>query len=120
MWRGDSSPLYKTQFMESILIVILLNLVFYFRTLRYGLVSDAMDIDLENLYSRRFTVSYYWDIFLGRASHYNTEVEHLITLLIHTLNCSLIYIKFGASPVSFMAAMLLFINPYNSHTCLFT
>jgi len=87
-------------------IIILLNLIFFYRTLRYELVSDDMDGFKEK-------GNWYRRIVHGNAGN-NVQVEHLLTLLNHTVNCILIYISFGSTQISFIAACLFSINPANS------
>ena len=106
--------------MDLLLIIILTNLVVYFCTLRYELVYDALYTNHKELEKRKFELKYYWEILQGKVSHYNIEIEHLLNIIQHTVNCSLIYLVFGTNMVSFMAAMFFAVNPYNSQCSIVT
>ncbi len=95
-----------------VLIILLLSLTVYFRTLRYKYVSDDVPVfqnppHTYNGLHRRFLQ------FLGTL-HVNEQQDHLITLSIHTLVCVFIYLGFGASRVSLLAAILFCVNPANN------
>lgn len=94
-----------------VLLIILFNLVNYFRTLKYGYVCDDM---VAARTVRKGKLSDVWGLVNGSLYWNNPEVEHLITLSIHTLNCSLIYLVFGQNTVSFVAALLFSVNPANN------
>lgn len=93
--------------MQRLLIVILLNLVFYFKTLSYGYVSDDCDVPRDKPKGR---IKQLITQIRGKAL-FNAPVEHLINLVIHTTVCSLIYISFGMTEQSFWGAMLFSISP---------
>jgi hypothetical protein len=96
--------------MDKILIIIVINLIFYFKTLRFGYVSD--DITTSRVAKTgKFWVDA-WRQFRGFC-YFDSKFEHLTSLILHTINCVLIYIAFGCSDISFWAAMLFGINPAN-------
>lgn len=97
--------------MEAAAIVIL-NLIFYARTIRYGLVIDDScrkyhEKDLQkNPLVRLFRIT--------RYSGYGgipVWADHLLTILLHTAVAVSIYYVFGANNVSFWAAMLFSVHP---------
>ena len=72
-------------------IIILLNIAVYCRCLFFNLVSD--------------------DAATMKHSPYNVRYDKIQSILIHTLSCLYIYIGFGASTASFVAALLFSVHP---------
>lgn len=99
--------------MENIYIIILVNLIFYFKTLRYGYVSD--DVSVYVTQQKEFSSIYhkilYW--IEGRI-RWNPQFDHALTTLIHSLVCVGIYLGFGKNNISFLAALLFSFNPANN------
>ena len=95
--------------MQKFLIIILLNLLFYFKTLSYGYTSDDCDVPKDKPKGR---LKQLYILFRSKAL-FNAPIEHLMSLVTHTLVCSLIYVAFGMNNISFWAAMLFSINPAN-------
>jgi len=93
-------------------ILILINLLFYWRTLKYGYVSDDMLVKAASKPTGKFWPDL-WSEFRG-VCYFNSKREHAISLIIHTINSILVYLAFGADKVSFWAAMLWAINPVNN------
>jgi len=104
--------------MQKLLIIVLLNLAFYLRILRFGYIGDDIESAKRNPENKEF-----WDkttfrqklALRLRFSIFETtpEREHLLSLVLHTFCCSLIYLAFGANNVSFVAALLFSFNPAN-------
>lgn len=117
---------------EQIGLIVVTNLLLYFKTLRFKFVSDdfscwknppvpknvwhklflqitgQMKIYAKSLHMVRSNGKFY--VALVRTE----EMEHLLTLCIHIGICLSIYLAFGASWVSFVAAMLYSVNPVNN------
>lgn len=74
-----------------IAIIIVLNALVYYKCLSYGLVSD--------------------DAAHMKLNPYNVKYDKTLSLLIHTLSCIYLYIAFGSSTVSFIAALLFSVHP---------
>jgi hypothetical protein len=118
--------------MDSIFWIIIVNLVLYFRTLRYKFVSDDLAVFMQppefknrwHKYWLRFigalkikNKSFYFMKIRGKFKCVITEteeIEHLLALLLHTAICVMIYLAFGSSPISFVAALLYATNPVNN------
>lgn len=113
-------------------IIILVNLLLYFKTLRYKFVSDDFAVyknppAFKNEWHKR------WLQFIGacklmeQSVHFikhegrwkiifakTEEFEHLYALVIHIAICLAIYFAFGKSYISFIAALLYSVNPVNN------
>lgn len=97
--------------MTRIAIILLVNLVFYFKTLGYQYSSD--DIPVSLLPKERVLIKRLFYILEGR-SRSTPHIDHFITTIFHALVCVFIYLGFGATDVSFIAALLFSINPANN------
>jgi hypothetical protein len=75
-----------------ILLIILVNLLIYYRFISYEYVSDDIPT------------------YKGKKNKY---IEHTFNLIIHILNCLLIYFVFGHNNISFFASLFFAINPVN-------
>ena len=113
-------------------IIILVNLLLYFKTLKFKFVSDDYAVfhhppTFKNRFHRR------WLQFIGACKLMSKtyriikhdgkwklvilkteEGEHLYTLIIHILICLAIYFAFGSSLISFVASLLYATNPVNN------
>ena len=118
--------------LESISLIVVVNLLLYIKTLRFKFVSDDFSVwrnppVFKNPWHKR------WMQITGQAKFYcrgirfafsdkklfiaigrSEEVEHLVALLLHIAICIAIYFAFGASWVSFVAALLYSVNPANN------
>lgn len=96
--------------MSKILILIAVNLIVYFRLLRYEYIIDDQLVPKgkgRNIFETL--------IFQLHALKYsNKEVEHLLRILVHTAVSVMIYLAFGRSEISFVAALLFSVNPSNN------
>lgn len=105
--------------------IIALNLIMYWRTIYYGLVSDDIEPsrrkvnevewkDKEGKQHKLKNVFHkLWVQYIG-AVYFSTKVPHLMTLLTHIANCVLIYFVFQRTDVAFLTALLFSINPVNT------
>ena len=114
--------------MDSIFWIIIVNFALYFRTLRFKFVSDDFAVYKKPpVFKNRFHKR--WLQFIGAAKLtgrsilfrkgkiqviQTEEQEHLIAILIHALVCCMIYVAFGSSQISFIAALLYSTNPVNN------
>ncbi len=97
---------------ERICIILLVNLIFYARTVRYKYVSDDIPVSQKPPHFRNKWHKY-WLHFIG-AAKLSPQLDHLQTLLIHAVICVLIYLAFGKNNISFLAALLYTFNPVNN------
>lgn len=98
--------------MFKIIIILAVNVILYARTLRLGYVSDDLPTHknppkMKNKWEKIF----YW--LIGSYKH-NPTLDHLLTLIIHALVGCFIYLAFGSTPISFIAALLFSCNPTNN------
>ena len=118
--------------LEKIGFIILVNLALYFKTLRFKFVSDDFSCwknppVAKNAWHRLWLQItgqmkiYAKSIQFVRANRKlfmaivrKEEMEHLLALTLHICICLSIYFVFGASWVSFVAAMLYSVNPVNN------
>jgi len=54
----------------------------------------------------------------GVSDEVNVKVDHIFQTVLHAVACVLIYFVFGATNVSFIAALLYAVNPVNVHTAI--
>lgn len=113
-------------------LIIVVNLLLYFKTLRFKLVSDDFTV-FKNPPVFKNPWHKAWLRFIGAAklqnnSHHllrhnkktyfaitkSDEMEHLIALLIHIAICISIYFAFGANYISFVASLFYSTNPANN------
>lgn len=114
--------------MDSFMLIIVINLALYLRTLRFKFVSDDYSTwknppKINNWFHKC------WLRFIGSAKFRNNsivfkngkfwkieteEVEHLLALLIHIAICIMIYLAFGPTPISLIASLLYAVNPVNN------
>lgn len=97
---------------EKICIILLVNILFFFKTIGYKYVSDDIPSFLHNP-----PVKNKWHrIFLQLRGSYKRvpQEDHFITLMIHAIVCVFIYLAFGKTDVSFLAAILFSFNPINN------
>jgi hypothetical protein len=95
---------------KHILLIVILNALFFLKTLPYKYVSD--DIPSSQRPKEKNKWKQWMFVLEGRARS-KPILDHMITTLIHTLVCVFIYIGFGANTVSLMAALLFAFNPMN-------
>jgi hypothetical protein len=94
-----------------ICILLLLNLLFFFKTLTYKYVSD----DLPSAKRPREPIwwkRWYYTVE-GRARNY-PQLDHFITTVVHALCAVGVYLAFGKNDISFLAAILFSFNPINN------
>ncbi len=97
---------------EKILWIVLANLCFYFKTLMYNYSSDDIPV-FQN--PPKFD-NFFHKILCWLDGRYRSgpEIDHALTIALHTLVSVFIYTGFGSSDISFLAAMLFAFNPTNN------
>ena len=96
---------------ERAAIILLVNILFYLKTLGYKYSSD----DIPAFHRPKDPIKWrqaFW-VLEGRARS-NPPTDHAITMAIHALVCLGIYFGFGVSDISFLAALLFSVNPANN------
>lgn len=96
---------------EKICIILLVNLLFFSKAITYGWVSD--DIPVAN----RPKPKEWWKLRLFQLEgcvRTKPQEDHALTMLLHALVCVFIYTAFGATDISFAAALLFCFNPINT------
>ena len=97
---------------ERVAFILLLNILFFWKTIYYAYVSDDIPI-----YQRKREWKNKWqkllELFNGDA-RVEMQLDHFVTMLFHAVICALIYLAFGASDTSFLAALLFTFNPTNN------
>lgn len=98
--------------MIKVCIILLCNLIFYFKTLGFKYVSDDIPISqLKPVYKNKWHKRYLQFIGSVRIS---PQQDHAVTMFIHAFICVLIYLNLGANNISFLAALLFTFNPANN------
>ncbi|KKM03773.1 hypothetical protein LCGC14_1771070 [marine sediment metagenome] len=98
-------------------VIILLNFIVFFRTLRYStVIDDNCRRFHEKDVPKNWFIKFYHITRYSGYGGFTTQVDHLITLLLHTTVCIMIYLIFGRSPVSLVTALLFSIHPVNNQT----
>lgn len=117
------------------LIIIVFNIIVYFRSIWYGLIMDdtawwatrsvavagrkdnLMPFeDIKDFHTLKVFITHHF--YSGTTFGVNTKVEHAFTIFLHTTVCVLMYHVLGNNHVSFWAAMLYACNPINNQTSL--
>jgi hypothetical protein len=94
---------------ERILIILLLNFLFYLKALGYKYASDDIAVQrLQKIPDNKWLKLYHQ---LEGRIRVDPLQDHAITIFIHSLVAVFLYIGFGASDISFLASILFSINP---------
>jgi len=98
--------------LEKICIILAINLIFYFKTLKFKYVSDDIPVfhhppKTKHRWHRLF-------LWLRGDMRWKPENDHVLTMGTHALISVLLYLAFGATNISFVAAILFSINPVNN------
>ena len=97
---------------ERILIILLVNLVFFFRTLKLNYSSDDVPVfqnppKYKNFWHKRY-------LQLISSARIEARQDHALTTILQAMTAALVYIAFGANDVSFLTAMLFSFCPANN------
>jgi hypothetical protein len=99
---------------EHIAWILLVNVLFYWRSIYYNYVSDDIPVHIKSRGMKyKNNLQKRWLQLLGEV-RISQKQDHLLTLTIHALICVFIYIAFGKSNISFIAALLFTFNPMNN------
>ncbi len=96
---------------EEICIILLLNFVFYLKTIGFNYCSDDIPSSQRGKNKNKLK---HWFLVLEGHEKSNPQTDHAITTLIHSLVCVGIYLGFGKNDISFLAALLFAFNPTNN------
>lgn len=96
-----------------ILLIVLFNLLFFWRTLSYGWVSDDIPTNVKPLRQPKNKWDKLWLQFRG-LGYFKSREAHWITLILHIINSTLIFLAFGKNTISLMASLMFSINPINT------
>jgi hypothetical protein len=100
--------------MNYALIIALVVVVVFWRTLKFGYCMDDYEVARRNLKEPHLKPKNKWDRFWKSfyGLYYDTpRLAHKITFTMHLINSLLVYYAFGASQISFFAALLFAIHP---------
>ena len=95
--------------MDKILIILAVNFILFFRTLKFGYVSD--DCPTSQIRPPFKNKIHKWFLWSIGSWKFKSEYEHLVTLILHSLVGVFIYTAFGSNQVSFWTALLFCCNP---------
>ncbi len=97
--------------MDKIIIIICVNFILFAKTLRFGYVSDdCPTAKIENRPPFKNKI-HKWFLWLIGSWKFNSQYEHLVTLILHAIVGVFIYTAFGSNNVSFWTALLFCCNP---------
>ena len=103
--------------MTSILIIALFSFLAFYPTLKYKeVVDDNRRLQRGIKYKLKWDLDYLAEMFYGAGTVEPLWLDHLLTICLHTLSCVLIYVCFGSTPSSFIAAVIYCILPTNLQT----
>jgi hypothetical protein len=96
---------------EKIAIIVLTNFLFYAKTLTYKYCSDDIPSSQRPKHPNKWM-----NFLLSIEGHLkvNPFVDHLVTMVFHTFVCIFLYTGFGATDISFLAALYFAFNPINN------
>lgn len=96
-------------------LLVLLNLLVFGRTIWYDIVIDdnCRKFHTKDLHKNIFVRLYRNTKYSGHGG-LPLKLEHSFTILIHTAVCIAIYLCFGKTPQSFIAALLFAVHPANN------
>ena len=100
--------------MTNIILISCVSFLYFFKTLRYGYCSDDILVfRSSNKKYKGLSFKRFWDSLVG-DTRYTPLVDHICTLILHTLVCVFIYIGFGQNNISLAASFLFMVNPANN------
>jgi len=88
--------------------IVLLNLVVYYRSLKFGLcVDDISNRNLDKNPEKRKLWLRVLRMFDGRGPVKSIPLDHAITIFIHTLTCVLMQVAFNCLPATLLFAVFI-------------
>jgi len=99
---------------EHIILITVVSILFFWRTTKYNYCSD--DVPVFNATKDKYKDCWWKRLFfeIEGSIRVNQKRDHIITIIMHTLVCVFIYIGFGKTNISFIAAFLFMFNPANN------
>ena len=105
-------------------IIIALTYIVYWRSIFHHYVCDDLSryADIKDRerpkkfltrLRRAFSDHYYDDAPVAKTEHPTCKLTHILSIGLHAATSALIYIAFGHDTVSFIAAILFVLNPFN-------
>ena len=91
-------------------LIVMVVLLMYYRTFNYGYIIDDTESVRPKDQETKNVPLRIWEHIRGRK-YTDSRLGHILTTLLHTINCCLIYLVFGANDVAFLASILFAINP---------
>jgi hypothetical protein len=98
--------------LERISIILLLNILFFLKTLGYKYSSDDIPVHQRTPKDLKFWKKTY--LQLEGSIRVTPIQDHFITTMIHAFTAAFVYTAFGANDISFLAAVLFSVNPINN------
>ena len=97
---------------ERVCIILVANLIFFFKTLKLKYASDDVPIfqappKYKNKWHKRF-------LQLIAGCRISPQEDHALTTILQGITASLVYIAFGANDISFLTALLFSFCPANN------
>lgn len=119
--------------MLEIIFIVLVNVLFYWRTLKFSLIIDDTNrykevliglFNNENFIKKLpgfLSARFYGGGSLAYKNKdgkwtIDTVSDHALSIFIHTLICVMIYVAFGMNEISLFASLLYSVNPANMQT----
>lgn len=96
---------------QKALLIVVINLIFYFRTLKYKYSSDDIAVAGKKATPRNKIQRFLW--IIRGEKYFKPEEAHLYTMLIHAAISVCIYLGLGKNDISFLTALLFSLNPAN-------
>ncbi len=96
---------------KEVCVILLLNILFYLKTLGYKYASDDLPSYQRGKNPNKWK---HWYLVLEGHEKSTPVTDHAITILLHSLVCIGIYLGFGKTDISFLAAILFSVNPSNN------
>jgi len=96
---------------DKICWILLLNLIFYFKTIYFSYVSDDVQSSNRPKEKNKFWQAFW--VFEGKLKS-TPQADHALTMVLHALVCVGIYLGLGKNDISFLAALLFAFNPINN------
>ena len=98
--------------LERVCIILVVNLIFFYRTLKLKYCSDDIPTLQHPPASRHiWHFRYQQLVALRRVTE---KQDHAITMVLHAMTAAFVYLALGANDISFLAAILFSFNPANN------
>lgn len=98
-------------------IIIALNIITYWRSLKYHFICDDLTVHCMQIPKPKQK----WRELMMQArgaAMWDPKFNHTLNIIVHTIVCTLIYLVAGRNHISLLAALLFSINPNNNQVSL--